>query len=207
MGLEKNNSKIFASIISEKPFIRVKTEETNPEAIKREYEVDGKAGVKYELAYDNLSGYIKDIQIYKGDFGKQLQVTVDDIVLSVPLGTGFADDLLKKLPAVNLSEPVNLVPYNFEDEKRRPRKGITVYQGEEKINNFFWDGEKSLYDYPDFPDNYESFDSEDWKEYFIKVSKFLQQYLKDNVIPKLNKDSVVKDIDDEDDIDVSTIPF
>ena len=206
MGLEKNNSKTFASIISEKPFIRVKTEESNPEAIKREYEVDGKSGIKYELAYDNLSGYIKDIQIYQGDFGKQLQVTVDDIVLSVPLGTGFADDLLKKLPAVNLSEPVNLVPYNFEDEKRKPRKGITIYQGEEKINNFFYDGENSLHGYPDFPEGYESFDSEDWKVYFIGVSKFLQKYLEDNVIPKLKSESV-NDVADEDDIDLSQVEF
>lgn len=217
MGLEKSNSKTFASIVNERPFIRIRTDESNSEAIKREYETsDGKKGIKYELGFDRLTGKITNIQIVSGDYGKQLQITIDGVVLSISLSTGFADDILKKLPGVDFEKEASLVPYSFEDEKKRPRKGITVYQGEEKLGNYFYDGENNLHGFPELPENYKEFDSEDWKVYFIGVSKFLQKYLEKNVVPKVHEaqeginissDEQTPLPSDEDEIDINSIPF
>ena len=190
MGLEKNESKVYANIIADGS-IRIQTDKNDPEAVLREYEVDGVKGEKYELKYSSLAGLIKNIVFQDGKFGVQLQVTIQDdeeYVLSMPVNSNFASGTLKKLPNVDLLVATKFKPYSFNDkETGKNKKGITVYQLENKIDNFFYDGKKNTNGFPELPakKEYKEWNSDDWKVHFIGITKFLRQYTEENIIPKL----------------------
>ena len=74
-------------------------------------------------------------------------------------------------------------------------------QNDVKIDNFFYD--KTLkeningYPNPEFKKNKKTgevkpFDSDDWKIYFISARKFLEEYMTDNILPKMPR---MSDID------------
>lgn len=195
MGLEKKERKNYATIISDGS-IRVPSTEDDPSAVKREYETsDGKKGVKYEEVYDTLSGVIQDINFFDGDFGKVLNVTIDDITLSINTNVNFGEDFMKKLPNIDLNEEVYLSPYSFEDDKKKIRKGITVYQKGEKLQNFFFDPEnkENINGYPNPEGDIKDYSKEDWKIYFMQARKFLVKYTEENIIPKIATANFVKE--------------
>lgn len=205
MGLNKKERKIFANILGDGS-IRVQTNENDPDAVKREYEnpKTKEKGIKYELVYDSLSGFIRGVAFVPTDYGTQLQLTIGDdeeeIVLSMNTQSSYADDVMKKLPKIDFKIPVELTPYSFEDDKGKVRKGITVEQLQTKITSFFFDGKKGINGIPELPakKEYEKWDSDDWKTYFISVRKFLQKYIEENIIPNLILESDNEDINVED---------
>jgi len=191
MGLEKReNNTTWASIIADGS-IRVRSEESNPNAVRRDYELkDGTKGTKWELVYTNLRGHINDISFRDGDYGTQLMILIDDITLAVSMNSKYADDILKKLPNVDFSKDVNFVPFAFDDDNGKEKKGVTIYQDlgdvkPSKLTNFFYDPETngSKHGYPEFPENSKKMKKDDWKIYFITVRKFLQEYTEANVTP------------------------
>ena len=204
MGLEKRDrSMTYAKIIADGS-IRINSAESNPEAVRRDYELrDGTKGTKWELVYDNLRGHINDVEFEDGQFGVQLKLHISDseganIILAVPTAGKYADDILKKLPNVDYSKDVNLVPYSFLDDKNKEQKGVSIYQDlgdvkPEKLTNYFYDSanKKSKDGYPDFPEDYKDFDKDDWKIHFIKCRKFLQKFTEDNVRPLILANSGV----------------
>lgn len=176
MELKTHDSKKFITVLSDGRFHQTVPEGTLG-AIIREYE--DKSGTKHsktELVYDEVSGKITNISFQDGEYGKNLQIELDgEGVISLGTTGNFGEDLMKKLPNINYNEPVKLVPYSFVDDKNKNRKGITVYQGENKINSFYWDADskKSCNGIPEVDGNAEDFDSDDWKMHFMKVRKFL----------------------------------
>lgn len=211
MGLERTTTgKTFVTIIGEQPQLRVATNAENPAAIKREYENPRtkEKGVKYELGYDRLSGHINDISIQKTNFGKQLHITLGDVVLSLSLEFSYAISLLKRLPNINFSKEITLVPYNFESDGKS-RRGITVYQNDEKIPDYFFDIEnkKTINGYPTPEGDTSKFDSDDWKEYFIKCKKFLQTYLEENIVNKIEPEKDFKPVSLENNSEVKSEDF
>jgi hypothetical protein len=129
---------------------------------------------------------------------------------------------MKKLPGVNLSEPVILTPYAFETEEGKPLKGISVYQDENKIKNFFWDDVEGKVINgmlkPDL-DVDEKWDKDEWKYFYAKVRKFLIKHTTDNIIPKVNglqdlltnmellPQEKLDELLEEEEINVDNIPF
>ena len=153
MGLNKRtDQKTFATILSDGS-IRVKCDESTEGAKKREYETsDGTTGIKWELVYNSLSGIITNIEFEDGQFGEQMKVTISDdeeIILTMGSSSSFADDLMKKLPSIDVLKQVEISPYSFTDDKGKSRKGITLRQNDKKISNFFYDGEKNINEYPE----------------------------------------------------------
>lgn len=195
MALTKGDEKKFVSILSDGS-LRLPVVEGTEGAIKREYEMSDKTmGVKHELVFKSLSGVITDIAFFEGDFGKLIQVTFFDkeaeveaqeFVLSIGTATNFGEDLLKKLPSVDLTKEVTLTPYSFEDDRGKTRRGVTLLQDGEKITNFFYDIEKkkNINKYPDPEGDTKTYDSDDWKMYFTKARKFLVKYAEDNLVKK-----------------------
>ena len=188
MGLKAREEKIYANIISDGS-IRVRSSESDPEAVRRDYELkDGTKGTKFERVYNELSGLITGISFYDGDFGKTLHVTVTDdempVILSMSMSSNYAEDLLKKIPNLDLLKPVVLKPYSFEDDKKKLRKGISLVQDEKKIQNFFYDAEKKtvLHGFPEI-DPKKKYDKDDWKIYFMTTRKFLEKFITDNICP------------------------
>jgi hypothetical protein len=148
-------------------------------AIKREYETsDGKKGVKIEKTAEKISGIVTNLSLYDGDFGKLLQLSFgeNELIVSIGVNSAFGEDLMKKIPNIDFNLPLTLAPYSFDDENGRKRKGITVYQNEVKIGNYYSkkDGDKyvTLNGYPEVPEDV-NWDKEDWKIYFAQARKFL----------------------------------
>jgi len=199
MGLEKRDSRTFASILGDST-IRVTTDESTEGAVSRKYKnKQGVELIKWELVYNSLSGIINGIKFEDGDWGVKLNITVDDVVLSMGLKTNYAEDLMKKLPAIDFNSEVKLIPFNFKGTNGKMQKGFSIKQNGEKIKSFFWDKEnkKSINGVPSPEGDTTKFDKDDWINYYNIVRKFLQKYTEENVFPKLSGEAttVVPDAD------------
>lgn len=215
MGLEAKKEGNYLSIISGS--IRKQVSKGTDGAVIRKYETsDGKTGEKYELIYSAITGKINDISFHDSEFGKQMSIQIVDggdvYNLQMSLNQAYAEDLMRKLPNVDLTKEVKLSPYDFlDDNSGKNRKGITVYQGDNKIENYFWDNEKRepKNGLPQPEGDKDTYDKDDWKMYYIKVRKFLEKYIQENVIPKLPNqlESVTDDNYPKEDINPDDIPF
>lgn len=175
-------------------FRRKVTEDTQG-AVKREYETkDGNKGVKFEMVIDSLEGYIEEANIFDGDFGRSLQLKLDEnpngqnphIQFSVE--NTYGEDMLRKLPNVDFSKPVKLRPYAFTNQENgRDVRGVEVSQGETKHKNYFWDFEnkKTVNGIPEPEGDKDEYTKDDWKMHFLSVRKFLITHFTDNVRPKM----------------------
>ena len=198
MGLNARASGnlIFATILSEDASIRVKAKEGAPKAEKREWSIGNKSGIKWEYKYDYLTGRIKKVFVKENKFEngnvKVLNINVFDngetISLQTPLTSNFAIDFLKRLPNVDFTKDVKIIPYNLTTEEGKQRKGVAIHQGEVKHANFFYDPDTkmNLHNFPevDETDRYEDWY---WKSYFGKVSSFLARFLEDRIIPLIEE--------------------
>lgn len=190
---ESTSNISFLSIIGGK-FVKT-VDETTPGAVKREWSVGGKSGVKWEKEYQSISGTIKSIEFHDGEFGKNLKVWVADgdtmTCISSSVKTGFGEDILKKLPAVNYKEEIELTPYEFTpDGASHALKGVTFRQAGNKLTNFYRDADKKPINGVPTPEGDTSdMDKEEiseyWKSYFAKVRRFMIKEIEEKIIPKL----------------------
>lgn len=227
MPFQENEPRVYAYFLSDGS-VRVQTTENDPKAVRREYETkDGKSGVKFERKYRSVSGMLVGLKFRDDEYGTTLSLVLrapgeDDIVLSVNAGSAFHDDLLKKLPNVDVSQPVIFAPYAFTDSTGKERRGVTVMQDDEKLSNFFYDPatKESLHDFPRPDGDTKTYSKDDWKIYFLRVRKFLRSYTEANITPKLTDNAVASfgrevaqevlpqgDLGKADEIDTSNIPF
>ena len=147
-----------------------------------------------EVARTALGGNITNIYFEPSEYGEQLKIELDaNEAGQVPiLGFGVESkdgrDLMKKLPALDLSKEVKFVPYQFVDEDDK-RSGVTLYQSEngefdKKIANHFWNEEKKEF-INGFPtidwDNATEKERKIWK---IERDTFLKTYLLEHVCSK-----------------------
>jgi len=150
--------------------------------VRRDYETaDGKKGTKYELVFKRLEGVIVRIEIFKGDFGKNLLINVEKndekAILSLGVASPFGEDFMKKFPNIDLGKEISFEPFSFENDNGKTIKGITLKQDGEKLENHYFDKEnkKAINGVPEPEGDTEKYDSDDWKGYFLKVRKFLLQ--------------------------------
>lgn len=199
INYSKNKSQFF-NVLSDGKFHTAVPEGTEG-SVKREYETsDGKKGVKNELIAESIIGVISNISIFEGDYGKNLQITVgelgkDGIVVSLSAASSFGEDFMKKLPAIDLDKEVKLSPYSFDDESGKKKKGLTIYQDDKKILNFYLSvktnakGEKkyeTANGYPELPKESKNWDADDWKLYFAQARKFLLQEVQKSKVYNLS---------------------
>ena len=171
--------------------------EVSPEAegaMRREYETsDGAKGVKYEHVAGAIEGMITNISIYEGDYGKQIQLDIGEgeelVTIFLSTQSSFGEDFMKKLPNIKVNEAVRLVPFSFEDEKGKKRRGLTIYQSEQKVEGYYHkkDGNKisAINGYPEVPADVSEYGSEEWRLFFGNARVFLLNELKKN--PLYNK--------------------
>jgi len=214
MGLnEKQQSGTFINILNSDGSLRKRTDETDPKAVKRDWELaDGTKGTVYELVYNDISGFIRDVVFFEGKYGEILKVTLQDdedtYILNINYTSNFAEDFMKKLPNIDISKEVTLRPFSFEDKKtKKIKRGIAINQGEESVYNYFssYDPETKKgefkFDFPK-PDQSEGkFSNEDWKLYFAQCRKFLKKFTVENIKPALDllplTDSISEDVTPE----------
>lgn len=171
---------IYASVLADGR-IHITVNENTEGAVKREYETsDGKTGSKWELVYSEISGMLSKINFFEGDYGKSLQLTITDgdekpVVLSLSCASNYGEDAMKKLMNVDMEKEVKIVPYSFTDDKGKSKKGVTIYQDDEKIQNYFYDAkkEKNVHGYPEPKKLKKPLNKDQWKMYFMEVRMFL----------------------------------
>ena len=180
--LTQKDVKKYISILSSDGTLRTVVDKNTPGAVEREYETsDGKKGSKFELVFAKLEGKITNIAFWEGDYGKNLQIEVENAgekaVLSVGVESSFGEDIMKKLPNIALDKEISFEPFAFENDKGKQVKGVSIKQGGEKIANYYWDADKKkpLNGLPKIDGKAENFDKDDWKVHFIKVRKFLTE--------------------------------
>ena len=192
MGLQERDHTIYANIIGDGS-IRVASSQQDPKAVLRQWELkDGTKGEKWERKYSELSGIIKSIRFDATKFGERMAIVVndgDDITLCMPVDSKYADDTMKRLPALNLTQRVAFKPYNFEDKNGKLTKGMSITQEGNKIADFFSGPapeHKKLHGFPNFPKDIKLMKTADWKIYFLQTGQFLREFTENNIIPTLD---------------------
>jgi len=183
-------------------------------SVKREYEVDGNKGSKWELQYKNLSGFITWLDFKESPYGEMFVVTIEldweMDKLTVNSDSRYFSDLGRKLPNIDLKKPITLNPYDFESNGKQIR-WLDIRQDWVKIWDNYFDFETKTaknwmpeVNKDDLKEEWKDY----WKWYFLNVNKFLKKEIKKVEIPNVVTDTreVEKNIDWEE-IDPSDIPF
>jgi hypothetical protein len=186
MALGTIEKKDYVSILGSDASLRQVVPEGTEGSVVREYETSkGEKGTKIEKVYQFIEGMITNIAFHESDFGKLLQIDIDGLTLSVSTDQAYGEDIMKKLPNIDLSKSVKFIPYCMTTEKGKTKKGVTIMQGEVKIENYFFDKETktNLHDFPAIPEaTLKANDKDLWKIHFITVRKFLEKFIQDKFV-------------------------
>lgn len=180
---------------------RVQVSADDPEAVRRDWtSADGsKSGTKYERIVKSLIGFIEDVQFRDGEYGLQMYVALDENnegwkpVIALSTASREAEDLMRKLPNVDLLKEVRLRPFNFQGDGGDEVRGMEVMQeggdGEftVKVTNYFRDTEKktNINGYPNPEGDTQEFSKDDWKLYFLQARKFLVNFTREKIEAKV----------------------
>ncbi len=156
-------------------------------AISRTYKNDeGETITKWELQHSNLTGFITSLDFKESPYGEQFSITIqngNDIAkLTMNTSSKYFSDFGKKLPNIDLEKEIIINTYDFESENDegvlKRHTGVSITQDNVKIKNAYWDGKKTLKGFPSVSDkDRKSYDSDDWKMFFIKIKKFLKKQI------------------------------
>ena len=192
---EQSDSNItFLSIIAGE--LRQTVPEGTPGAILREWVISGVPGKKWEVPFPGVEGIISSVEFHESErFGKNISVWLKDggelFCVSVGVKSPYGEDIIKKLPSVNLKESVTLTPYEFTPKgKDKELKGVTFTQNGVKLKNFYKDAEGNpLNGLPTTDGNTEGMDKEErsefWTSFFSKQRRFMIKEIETKIIPKL----------------------
>jgi hypothetical protein len=212
-SLNNAGGKTFLTILADGKFHQEVPEGTEG-AVIREYEDSkGNKGAKCELVHDSIKGKITKIEIVEKEFGKSLNLHIDDDgIISTGVASKFGEDLMKKLPNVDFEEELTLTPYSFTPKGEEHNKsGVTITQDGVKIGSYYYDAEnkKSINGIPEVEGDSSKFDSDDWKIHFTVVRKFLMKEIEKLPVYGVEIKEEKKDTLDEivEEINPEDIPF
>jgi hypothetical protein len=199
MPVGQSEQKTYLTIAYGK--LREKCKEGEPNAVWREFESKGSWAKEYQWIEGQISKiYYKESK----DYGNSYEVTIDDGEkkwnVSFKENSHYCQDFLVKLPNIDLSKFVRINPYELKDsETGKDKRGTSVQQNGEKLKNFFSQKEGEVWVYRNgFPEPKKAkLSDKEWKIYLIEIQCFLMDYVKANIIPKLNDPSVRLGIDEE----------
>ncbi len=204
---------------------RLPTTESDREAVAREWKSPkgDRSGTKYERVFKAIFGKIENVEFKEnqssdGSKFRTVNIVMDEnedgerAIISLGADSRYANDFLSRLPSLDLTKEVRLMPYDFDTEDGKHKTGISINQRDDngeftvKVQNFFskQEGEKwiSTNGYP----TPTAEDMEDWAFFYKKVSKFLTSYAKENVLQSFSAKTVAVEYP-SDEIDASQIPF
>ncbi len=208
MGLIEDSQGIYVNVTAGK--LRKKCDKSDPKAKKRvEVDDNDKETIHWERVWKGVEGLIVGINLKKGRFGRQyvLIVQKDNDVFNLYFNyeSKYSTTLIERLPNVNFSKPITLIPYSVKDVgKEHPNTGVTIWQDEKRIQSFYrklddkgytigWLNnapEKPPYD----PDNY---NENEGKKYKIDFYEFLENTLEDIQQKIFEANPVDYEVDDE----------
>lgn len=183
--LNTKENKVFATILADGK-IHVKVPEGTPGEVKRKIERPNQPTVIVnEHVYSSVDGMITKVDIQTGKYGEQLKLTIDDgngtpVILCGNLKTSrHAENLLAKIMNVDMTKPVTIAPYTFSplDKPKEVKKGVSITQGDVKIQSYFFDAEKNgMQGFPKVPKT----KVVDWATYYGKVRDYMIEKVKEH---------------------------
>lgn len=195
----------YASVLAD-GLIHMNVPEGTEGAVTREYETStGEKGSKTEVVFTEIVGLITNVEFREGNYGMQLVLTIADgedkpVALTFGTSSNYAEDLMKKLPNIDMSKYVKIAPYSFDNDKGKKQRGVTVLQdNDKKITDFFTDPEtkEKINGFPATPKpkkGGKKLSTEEWKIYFAQARVFLIDYLTD-YFDKSDKGELAKEFD------------
>lgn len=171
----KSDDKKFLTVLSDGAFHQTVNEGTEGAVLRTYKDKEDVEHKKYELVFSEAEGIITNIAFHDGEFGRSINIELDNEgIVSLGTSSNYGEDFMKKLPNIDLKQSVRLVPYSFEDGGKS-KKGITVYQNEVKLGNYYYDVEAkgATKGMPEPEGDTSKFRSDDWKMHFMVVRKFL----------------------------------
>lgn len=169
-----HTQKVYLNIVGGQFAERAKAD--TPNAVKRYSEK--KQQDVWEILNDRTSGMIKEIKIEKGDYGKQLIITMTDVdenyLISIPVESKYFDSFCSKIGNADLNKLIELAPYSFEPKDGgNKRIGMNIYQDGQKLDYFF---SKENPKGKPFPAS-DKLDEDDWKMYKLQERKFYCEFI------------------------------
>lgn len=166
--------------------------------------------IKWEIPFQELKNVkivgvkFADLETKDGNKFTNLNVDLESatkkvVTLSLPFRGNFAQDFLKKLPALDLDVTFDIKPYDFEDKERNNKRvtGLSIVQNDKKIVSFFnvydEEGKRTnvvMHDFPEAKPLNEVYEMTAprqeayWKTYFGEVALFLREYTEKYILPK-----------------------
>lgn len=134
------------------------------------------------LNFRDVSGLLASIVEKDDQYGKKFNFEIIDgeetIIVQLWKESSYADTMISKLPNIDLTQPIKLIPYSFTPENGTggKKQGITVMQNGVKINTAFPAGEaKGQPQAQEFIDRgvmSKTPTADDWKVFFAEMRKF-----------------------------------
>ena len=202
MYIAEDKSKIYVSIAQGNFYASVKKDSDLYKFAKRRTykDKDGNMQEKTDIHLEKIIGRITSIEVNKGKFGEQLIVEVaqddgDQLTIQLPIKGNYADDFMKKIHNVDLTEDIFMKPYAFTPKDSfKEKRGISMIQGREdvmgvdswtkKLTNYYYDGKKNLHGFPEVKGK--NLDTDQWVMYFTETRIFLKKEL-EKVIEKVKQ--------------------
>lgn len=173
---------------------RTKVPEGTPDALTR---VNKNNKEVHERMVPALFGFIENLEFEESDYGKRIKITLDanddgaHPIISIGVESKDGRDFLRKLPSIDLTKEVRFMPYKFTpDDSDQERSGISITQRGEnekfdvKVENFFWDKEKTEYKHGHPSIDYDTAKESERKIYLIQRDEFLLDYAVKHVLPE-----------------------
>lgn len=162
-------------------------EKTTQGAKLREYELsNGKKGSKWEITYQNWTGRLVGIKFEDTEYGKMCRIELDDAVVTLGADSRYFTDFASKIFNADLTKLILFHPYDMEVDGGKKRQGISLQQGGQKLQSYFYNPEtkKKLHGFPEVDEAKKAKYGDDyWKPYFTEVKFFLMEQLEALKIP------------------------
>jgi hypothetical protein len=96
----------------------------------------GETGTYAGLFFDSIKTKIFSIKYFDGKFGTVINIEIEDDYILVLSGR-YAAAIAPFIPSIDVSKEVVIRPYDFEDEKKVRRQGISLSQDGKKLSNYY----------------------------------------------------------------------
>jgi len=186
LGSVKESNKTYLTVAGGRIWNR-KADESDPNYASQDYTtIDGDVKQRTGAMYADLTSTIELVEFRTHDqYGDSINITfTDDYILSIGMNNPNAQGIMKALHLIDLTKPLYLRPYEFEDKVTKKRvRGIYFEQDGEKVNlRDFKVTDKKLQKDESF---YKTATKKQIKRFFEDLDDYLRAEVEANVIPKL----------------------
>lgn len=105
---------------------------------------------RFFIEYDGISGELLDVNLEKTDTGNRMVFTIVDdgqtYILQLDMDNAYGEAFLLRMNNLNVTNPINFKPWSMDAGEwfnltgktiKGTKSGLTIYQGEAKINSFY----------------------------------------------------------------------